>query len=207
MTKKKNSLAKAIDYAHKNGIIYSDEEEEIFKEDPDLAVRYATVVKKGGLSKKVEEAVFDHYCNLLKESKKDQVSKLHMLIKYVKITKYIPEKYVKKLLRYLSPENYYLLSSCTEIRLPEKFEKKMFEKIKKTNNLWAVTEYQYAIGTKISEEMHNYMILKSLENKSYNDNNATTAYFLNMKKLKSDLVKLSSGFDKNMTLQQVIDEL
>lgn len=206
MTKKKNNISKALDRAHKTGKIYSDEEEKIFKEDPDLAIRYATLVKKRSLSKEVEESVFNYYCNLIKDNKKDQVSKLHMLIKYVKITKYIPDKYFKKLLRYLDAANYYLLTSCVEIRLPEKFEKKMFNKIRKTGDVWPIVEYQYAIGTKLPEEMHNYMILKSLEEKS-GDKNAVLAYFLNIKKLKNDLIKLSSGFDKNMTIQQIIDEL
>lgn len=202
----RNDPIRAYNYAYKKQYVYSDEEEQVFLKDPELAVRYATIVKKSSLSKPVEDCMYEFYCNIIKNNKKDQINKLHQLIKYAKMTKHIPSNYVGKLLNHLDSENYYILTNCTEIRLPEKYEKKMFNKIKKTGEVWPLVEYQFALGTKLPEEMHNFMLLKGLEEKSHHDN-AIKAYFLNMKKLKNDLIKLSYGFDKKMTIQQIIDEL
>lgn len=162
--------------------IYSDaEEEQLFLDSsPELALKYAINIKKTSLCNKVENYVFEYFCNSIMGFKEEEkINKLKILFDYLKITKFIPEKYFIKLINNLNPKYHFKFSECTRERLPKKFEDKMFDYLISRNMIWPLVEYQFAIGTVLPEKVHNYILLNSLEQTSNSD--AAKAYLLNTK--------------------------
>lgn len=201
--KYKTDAVAAYRHSKKNGRLPEDGEK-IFLSNPEIAIHYALDVKKERLSSSLENCVCDFYCKAAEKYKENQSAKMGIFFKYIRFIQEVPKEYEEKFLKNINPENLYLFTTCTKKRLPQKYEKIMLEKSKKSGNLWPLVEYQYALRTKLPEELHNFFLAKSLDSSPCQP---VLAYFLNLKELKKDLLKIASGFDKNITLQQAIDEL
>lgn len=194
----------AYKYAKINGCL-SNEEEKIFATDLEIAINYAIDIKKSRLSDFVENKVFKYYLSLMKDkSKRFSTVKF---IQYLKMTKFIPNKYQKTLLENINYDLLYIYSKVLDQRLPDKYEKKMFKRCQKENNLWPIVEYHHAIK-KLPDYMHNFMIAKSIEETNHtSEKNALAAYFLNRKEIINLLYKLYEHFDKEVKLKEIIDNL
>lgn len=205
--KYKINAKSAYRYAKKNGV-FSDEEEKIFIENPEIAVDYAINIKRKKLTDFVEDKVFKYYCESLDNTYKDQHEVLlNSFFKYMKMTKSIPEGYLNTLIEKTSPELLYVYSQILEKKLSDVQEKRMFEECKNQDNLWPIVEYQYACNF-VPDYMHNFMLAKSLEEKDSSNKNAVIAYFLNIKKFKKRLQKIYDYFeDKEIKLKEIINLL
>lgn len=207
LPKYKTDPKAAYNYAKKHGPL-PEIEEKVFFSNFEIALDYAIDIKKSKLCSLLEQEIFKKYLKLIKKSDESQHEIiLNNFFKYIKITKEIPEKYFKNFLDFTSPEILYIYASSLNANLPKKYEYKMFQKCMEEDDLWPITEYQYVVK-KVPDYMHNFMIAKSLEEKSSSNKNATLAYFLNLKKLKNILKKLYNSFEnKNITLKEAIDQL
>lgn len=202
--KYKTDAMAAYRHSKKNGRL-AEQDETVFLSNPEVAIHYALDVKRERLSEQLENRVCEHYCKIAAATKKlDQSSKMNIFFKYIRLVEEIPKKYEDQFLENLLPENLHLYTAYSKKRLPPQYEIKMLEKAMKHNNIWPLVEYQHNLKTKLPEELHNFFLAKSLESPN---NQAVLAYFLNMKELKKELIKIASGFDKNISLQEAIDQL
>lgn len=201
--KRKTDPEAAYNYCSKNNIKLLKEEEKVFLNNPAWGIKYALDVKKDNLCPEVEKYVCNYFYNL---SKKEKVEKslIQNFIKY--FSKYkIPNE--KKILNSIPVSMLHFYAVYGGKRLPLEFEKKMFNFAKKKRELWNVVEYSYALKTKLPDYIHNYMIAQSLCETIKSEQSAIQTYFINISKFKELLIKISSGFDKSMTIQEVIDSL
>lgn len=180
---------------------YTDENEIAWsKKDPDFIVQYAIQTKKARLCEQAELNVCNAYINICKKIKKNQKKKLNWLFQYLKFVKTIPNQ--KELLKNLSSECLSIYAVSTGKSLPKTYEKKLFSYVLNNDTeLWDLTEYQHVIKTKLPEEIHNFILAKSMtENKI----GPTQAYFLNLKKIKNTLVAISEQVGEDITLKDLI---
>ena len=204
----------ALNYARRKGKL-SLEHEKVFSKDVKCAIEYAILVKMDRLIPEVENSIFDFYCvnssnSKCKNSKTNhstihyQKNYLELFFKYLKLSNKIPKKYEEDLLRNLEPESLVCYSSCFGKRLDKNYESILLTDAIKRNKCSHLVEYSYAIGSKLPEEMHNYLLSQYLANK---ENLVLCSYFNNLKKIKNQLIKISCVFDKNFTIEQVINQL
>jgi hypothetical protein len=207
LPKYKTDPKSAYNYARKHGV-YSEEEEKVFLPNLDVALDYALTIKQNRLSQEIENQVFEKFLEKIKNTDKSQHAiLLNTFFKYIKLTKSFPKNYLNKFLDNTSSDLLYIYAQATGEKLPDDYEKRMFDECVENDDLWPITEYQYLIKI-VPDYMHNFMIAKNLEEKSSSNKNATLAYFLNLKKLKKTLQKLQNLFeDKNIKLKEVIDKL
>jgi len=188
----------------KDNVKFTDEQEIEWSEtDADFIAAYAVKTKKSRLCKKAELNICNKYLHACKTIKKNQKNALHNFFQYVKLVKTVPKQ--KEFLKYLSSDCLSIYAVCTRKPLPKTYEKKLFSYVLKNKDdtaLWDLTEYQYLIKTKLPEEIHNFILAKSLtENMKIGP---IPAYFLNLQKIKNLLVTISERVGEDINLKDLI---
>ena len=208
----------ALKYAKRKGKLPL-EQEKVFLKDISCAIEYAVNIKKDRLIPEVEQKILDFYCfqselslseGRFSESTKSRefYQKLYFddFFKYLSIIKNIPKKYEEHLLKNLEPETMVQYSKIMGgKRLDEKYEEILLEKAIAYNKPSSLVEYSYSIGCKLPESMHNYLL--SCYIKDCKNNLVLDSYFSNLKKIKNQLQKITQVFDKDKSIQEIIDQL
>jgi hypothetical protein len=202
----------ALKYALRKGILTS-EHEKVFSKNVELAIEYAIRVKQSRLIQEVEDEIFNFYCLNAKHFKYKslnyhsptlQRNSLSSFFNYVKLVKHIPKEYEESLVTNIEPENIVYYANCIEKRLDEKYENLLLEKAISSNRYSYLVEYSYAIGCKLPEDMHNCLLCQYIKDK---DNLVLSSYFINLKNIKNQLIKITQIFDKNQTINQIIEQM
>ena len=198
----------AYKYARRKGIL-SDEHEKVFIKDPPLAIEYATIIKRKRLIDCVENEVCNFYCeaikNISKLEKQSYKNKFFdSFFSYLKLVKNIPKEYEKKILENSSQDLIVKYSISTEKRLEKKYENSLLLDAVSRGKIGYLVEYSYAIGSKLPEDMHNFIISHAMKN---SDDFLVKSYLSNLKNLKKMATKLSSTFGENKTIKEIIDQL
>jgi hypothetical protein len=199
----------ALRYAKRKGIKLSPEHERVFSKNIECAIEYAISIKKERLIEEVENKVLEFYCTKKYEKRCLSISTFY---KYLNLVKTIPKKYEADLLENLDPESLVAYSKITGKRLEEHYEKKLLQHSISNKKLAYLVEYSYAIGSKLPEDMHNYLLLCYMNDKGKNKDGERThlileSYFLNLKNIKFNLQKLSQVFNKNQTIEEIMNQL
>ena len=199
----------ALRHALRKGILTS-EHEKVFSKDAECAIEYAVRVKQSRLIPEVENIIFNVYClnikNLQSYSNSPilQRHSLSAFFNYIKLVKSIPKEYEESLLTNIEPHNIVYYANCIERRLDEKYEKMLLEVAIRTSKYSHLVEYSYAIGCKLPEDMHNYLLCQYIKDKN---DLVLSSYFTNLKNIKNQLIKITQIFDKDQTINQIIEQI
>ena len=188
----------------KDNAEFTDEQEIKWSEtDVDFITGYAVRTKKSRLCKKAELNIFNKYLHVCKTIKKNQKNALHNFFQYVKLSNAVPKQ--KEFLKYLSSDCLSTYAVCTRKPLSKTYEKKLFSYVLKNKDdaaLWDLVGYQYLIKTKLPEEIHNFILAKSLtENMKIGP---VPAYFLNLQQIKNLLITISERVGEDIALKDLI---
>jgi hypothetical protein len=199
--KYKTDALSAYKYAKKNGPL---EDEKIFFKDAEIAIKYALDAKEEKLSEPLHNFVCDYYKNIASLCKEKSCPANQRLIlcrffDYIYMCGGIGDE--EELLDRLHPTVLTYYAAATRKRLSPKHEKIIFEYSQESDNLEPLLEYSYFVKSRFPDYIHNFLILKSLEN-----NKNVSVYFDNLKKIKNYLEKVFDGFDENMTLKEFLEQ-
>jgi hypothetical protein len=195
----------AYKYAKRNGIL-SDEHEKVFIKNPPMAIEYATVIKR----KRLVECVENEVCNFYYEATKkihdcDRPARFfESFFNYLKLVKSIPKEYEEKFLNSFSEDFIVKYAMSLDKRIEKKYEDKLLLDAVKRGKIGYLVEYSYAIGSKLPEDMHNFVISHAMKN---SDDFVIKSYLNNLKNLKKTLSKLSCVFGDNKTIKEIINQL
>lgn len=199
----------AYKYAKRKGVL-SDDHEKVFIKDPPLAIEYARLVKRKRLTELVEKEVCKFYYEATKVPKNKNTPQHHHnkffdnFFGYLRLVKIIPKEYENKLLDNFSEDLIAKYAASTEKRLEKKYEDRLLLDAVSRGKIGYLVEYSYAIGSKLPDDMHNFIIGYAIKN---SEDNLLKSYLNNLKNLKSFAIKLSSTFNENKTIKEIINQL
>jgi len=204
--KYKTDPISAYKYAQKNGSL---EDEKIFFKDAEIAVKYALDAKEEKLSEPLHNFVCDYYKNIASLCKENSCPANQRLIlgkffDYIHLCGGIDDE--EELLDKLDPRVLPEYAASQRKRLSPKYEKIIFEYTQEADDLEPLIEYSFLIKSRFPDYIHNFLILKSLENRPKLEKDMISTYFDNLKKIKNYLNKVFDGFDENMTLKELLDQ-
>lgn len=204
--KYKTDPISAYKYAQKNGPL---KDESIFFKDAEVAIKYALDAKFEKLSNSLHNFVCDYYKNIAILCKENSCPANQRLIlgrffDYIHLCGGINDE--EELLDKLDPRVLPEYAAAIRKRLSPKYEKIIFEYVQGSDDLEPLLEYSFLVKSRFPDHIHNFLILKSLENKSKLEKDMISAYFENLKKIKNYLKKVFNGFDENMTLKEFLEQ-
>lgn len=192
----------ALKYAERTGKL-TLEHEKVFANDPKLAVEYCIKIKRGRATPFVESSILNYFCkNKLKYDRNPHLDEYRPFFHYVHMIGQIPNDMERQLLENLDCECLVKYANSTEKRLPQIYEDKLLETAIKDQKCGILLEYFCALGTKLPENMHNFMIGQALSS----NNTIPNSYIDGLKNIKRTLIQISKNFDKNITIQELINQ-
>lgn len=204
--KYKTEPSYAYKYAKRKGLL-NEEHEKVFIKNPKIGVDYAINVKSQRLFPETENLIFKEYCNLNIKNY-DSNSQRNFLDPIIRYTKQFGCRFSKateeEFLSNLHPNVLVLYACAAGKRLDEKYEKKILDQAFESKKISPLVEYAHAVGCRLPEEMHNFILANYLDKK---DDLVLKSYFNYLEKIKKQLSKIASVYGEETTIKQVISQL